>query len=294
MPANLNKARSFFIVIVAYLLAFLVSVACLLHSGIENPIINMAVADFLGTVVIFTCSVLWRNSSIYDPYWSVYPMFIAFWWFFEFGAEGDLIRNMIVLTLVNAWGIRLTYNWARSWPGLVHEDWRYTKLAEDTGALYWVVSFLGIHLFPTVLVFFGCIPIYFIFQYQDPLGFIDLIALVFTIGAIAIETIADNQLLKFRLTKSTHGRVIMDSGIWGYSRHPNYFGEISFWVGIFLFSLPFYTSDIYWIISGAVLMILLFVFISIPMMEKREIKKDGYAEYQRRVSMLIPLPPKKK
>ena len=293
MPAKLNKAQSFSIVILAYIIAFAVSAIILLNSGIENPIVNMAVADFVATVIIFVFSLLLRNSSMYDPYWSVYPMFIAFWWFFEFGAEGDLMRNIIVLTIVNAWGIRLTWNWARSWPGMIHEDWRYTKLSEDTGVFYWLVSFLGIHLFPTVLVFAGCIPLYYIFQEPSGLGIIDLVATVVGIGAIIIEAAADNQLRKFRLSKEPGSSRIMDSGLWGWSRHPNYFGEISFWVSIFLFSLPLFLSGMYWLISGMIMMIILFVFISIPMMEKREMRKEGYKAYRKRVSALVPLPPRK-
>lgn len=293
MPSKLNKVQSFSIVIIAYLISLAVSAFILLNSGIENPIINMVVADFVATVIIFIFSLFLRNSSMYDAYWSIYPIFIAFWWFFEFGSEGDLIRNIMALCIVSAWGIRLTWNWAKSWPGMIHEDWRYTKLSEDTGVFYWLVSFLGVHLFPTVLVFAGCIPLYYIFQDVSPFGIIDLLATIVGVGAIIIETIADNQLRGFRLSRSPGSSKIMDTGLWGWSRHPNYFGEISFWVSIFLFSLPLFLSGMYWLIAGMVLMIILFVFISIPMMEKREMRKDGYAEYRKRVSALVPLPPSK-
>lgn len=280
--------------IIAYVVALGASAVFLRYSGIGDPIWNMAGADFIATVVIFLFSLWQRNSSIYDPYWSVYPIFIAFWWFFEVGDAGNTVRNLLVVALVLAWGIRLTYNWARTWPGMIHQDWRYTKLAEDTGPFYWIVSFLGIHLFPTILVFGGCIPLYFIFQMPEPAGLVDLVAALVTGGAIYIEFTADNQLLRFRMEKNS-GKAsgILESGLWGYSRHPNYFGEIMFWVGLFLFSLPVFLDGIYWIISGAILMIILFVFISIPMMEKRQMGKEGYAEYRKRVSALIPLPRKK-
>jgi steroid 5-alpha reductase family enzyme len=293
MPTKLNKAASFTIVIVAYIVAFAVSAVILLHSGIQNPIVNMAVADGAATVVIFIFSLILKNSSMYDPYWSVYPIFIAFWWMAEFGDAGNTVRNLLATGLVVAWGVRLTYNWARSWPGMVHEDWRYTKLSDDTGPLYWLVSFLGIHLFPTVLVFLGCIPLYFIFQDPSALGFIDALAVVVTAGAITIEAVADNQLRAFRLARTESSPKIMATGLWGWSRHPNYFGEIMFWVGIFLFTLPQFMAGEYWIIAGMASMIVLFVFISIPMMEKREMRKEGYDLYKKRVSFLVPLPPKK-
>ncbi|MEJ2003715.1 MAG: DUF1295 domain-containing protein [Cyclobacteriaceae bacterium] len=160
--------------------------------------------------------------------------------------------------------------------------------------LFWKVSFLGIHLFPTVLVFAGCSPLYFIFKNSDPVGITDFLGVVIVIGAVLIEAVADNQLLKYRKARKS-GVVsgILDTGLWGYSRHPNYFGEIMFWVGIFIFSYPIFQGGEYWIITGAILMIILFVFISIPMMEKRQLTKEGYPEYRKRVSALIPLPPKK-
>ena len=293
MPAKLNKAASVTIVIVSYVVAFAVSALILMYSGITNPIVNMAVADGAATLVIFIFSLALRNSSMYDPYWSVYPVFIAFWWVAEFGEGGNAIRNILATALVLAWGVRLTYNWARGWPGMVHEDWRYTKLSEDTGPMYWIVSFLGIHLFPTVLVFLGCIPLYYIYQDPSSIGMIDILAAFVTAGAILIEAVADNQLRVFRLSRTEGSPKIMNTGLWAWSRHPNYFGEIIFWVGIFLFALPVFLSGEYWIIAGMASMILLFVFISIPMMEKREIRKEGYDLYKKQVSFLIPLPPKK-
>ena len=293
MPTNLTKAKSFSIVIIAYLIAFAASAAVLMNSGIEDPIWNMAAADVVATVIIFAFSVFLRNSSMYDPYWSVYPIFIAFWWMAEFGDAGNMIRNILATAAVFTWGARLTFNWARSWPGMVHEDWRYTKLAEDTGVMYWVVSFLGIHLFPTVLVFLGCVPLFYIFQDASPLGIFDVLAVIVAFGATLIETVADNQLLAYKRTRTETSPKIMKTGLWGWSRHPNYFGEIMFWVGLFIFSLPIFMAGEYWIISGMAGMIILFVFISIPMMEKRESRKEGYDLYQKEVSFLIPLPPKK-
>lgn len=293
MPTKLNKAQSFSIVILGYVIAFLVSYLVLIYSGIENDILNMAVADIAATIVIFLFSIFLKNSSMYDPYWSVYPIFIAIYWYMLVGGVGDPIRNIVVVLLVSFWGIRLTYNWARGWPGMIHEDWRYTKLAQDTGGMYWPVSFLGIHLLPTVFVFFGCIPMYFVFQNPEPFGIIDTVASLITFGAVVIELISDNQLREFKLNRTDSSPKVLSTGLWAYSRHPNYFGEITFWIGLFLFMLNNYTYENYWVATGVVLMIILFVFISIPMMEKREMRKEGYKEYKSKVSILIPLPPKK-
>jgi steroid 5-alpha reductase family enzyme len=287
MRSKLNKVTSLSIVWFAYILAFLLSWAILTYIPISNDLVHMAVADFAATVLIFLFSLFLRNSSMYDAYWSVYPLFIAGYWFLEV-PTGNAIRGVLVLLLLGFWAIRLTHNWARGWNGLSHEDWRYGDLAKKTGRWYWLVSFLGIHLMPTVLVFLGCIPMYFIFQDESPLGSIDVLAGVVMFSAGLIQLFADNQLRKFRRKPDKKPHEILQSGLWAYSRHPNYFGEILLWVGLFVFSLHPFTPEKLWLGTGALAMIILFVFISIPMMEKRQMTKPGYEDYQSRVSMLIP------
>ncbi|MEM7677129.1 MAG: DUF1295 domain-containing protein, partial [Myxococcota bacterium] len=84
---------------------------------------------------------------------------------------------------------------------------------------------------------------------------------------------------------------IMDRGLWAWSRHPNYFGEISVWFGLLFFGVASGAFET-WMVAGVVAMVFLFVVISIPMMEKRQLStKPAYADYQRRTSMLIPWPP---
>lgn len=280
--------------IAAYVTALVASVLLLKAHPTAHPVSDMLVADIAATLIVFIFSLSFRNSSIYDPYWSVYPIFIAWWWTFTYRGEGDIYRNIAVLVLVTIWGIRLTWNWARGWQGLAHEDWRYRKLSEDTGRMYWLVSLSGVHLFPTLLVFLGCVPLYYIFRSEAPFGLTDLVAVFITSAAVLIETIADIQLHNFRKLPPGKRPKILRRGLWSWSRHPNYFGEISFWVGLFLFCIPVYSPGNYWLISGALAMIALFVFISIPMMEEREKRKEGYDKYQKEVSMLVPLPKRKR
>lgn len=259
-----------------------------------HPLVAAGAADVAATFVIFGFSFAFRNSSFYDPYWSVAPIPIAFWLAAHPMAEVALpARQVLVLVLVGAWGARLTYNWLRGWQGLHHEDWRYEKLADDTGKAYWLVSLTGIHLFPTVLVFLGCLALWpALVVGRGDLGLVDALAVFVTAGAIVIEGVADNQLRAFVKTNRDPQR-IMDTGLWSWSRHPNYFGETSFWWGVWLFGVAADPS-IWWTVVGPLAMTGLFVFISIPMMEKRMLaKRPHYAEHQRRVSSLVPLPPKR-
>ena len=288
MATNISKTASLIIVSLIYIFSLGLSWIILGMEISVYPILKMFIVDVIATVLVFVASFLFRNSSIYDPYWSVFPIFAAFFWFLEVGSAGNEIRNIILLSLVTLWGVRLTFNWARGWKGMNHQDWRYSKLEEDQGSLYWIVSFTGIHLFPTIVVFLGLIPLYYIFQDPSSIGIIDVVALMVTLSAIIIETMADEQLKNF--LRSSKG--LMKNGIWSWSRHPNYFGEILFWIGLLLFLKDPLAGENYWKISGVIAMSFLFNVISIPMMEKRQINKEGYKQYQKQVSKLIPLPPR--
>src|SRR5690606_37039381 len=156
------------------------------------------VAGVIATFVVFGASMLVNNSSVYDPYWSVAPVAIAMWFASDLDAIASAGRQLIVVVLTLLWGIRLTYNWARHWRGLEHEDWRYDDLRQKTGVWYWPVSFGGIHLFPTVMTFLGCVPLWYALTRGDnAFGWLDGVAILVTLAAIAVEAKADQQLHQF-------------------------------------------------------------------------------------------------
>lgn len=249
---------------------------------------KIAIADVVATLVIFAFSAIFNNSSFYDPYWSIAPMVIVTALFFsETYHSGHPVRAMLVFLLVNLYGFRLTYNWWRGWTGLDHEDWRYVLYRKKGAVTYWLVSFSGFHLMPTVLVLLGCFTFYPVFTENVPLNVLDFFAFVITFGAILIEAIADQQLRQFRLSNKEPQK-ILETGLWKYSRHPNYFGETSFWWGLFLFALAV-GWEYWWTGFGALSITLLFVFISIPMIDKRMLaKRPKYTERMKKVSGLIP------
>lgn len=161
--------------------------------------------------------------------------------------RAPLAREAVVLALVLVWGARLTYNWARGWRGLGHEDWRYAEYRR-VGRAYWIVSFFGFHLMPTIWVYLGCLSLLPVFSSPRPLSVLDGLALLVTAGAIATEAVADEQLRAFRLATPSPGRVL-DTGLWAICRHPNYLGELSFWWGLYLFALAADPST-WWAIVG--------------------------------------------
>jgi steroid 5-alpha reductase family enzyme len=114
---------------------------------------------------------------------------------------------------------------------------------------------------------------------------------------LAIETVADAQKSAFKGTAKNRERFI-SSGLWRYSRHPNYFGELLVWWGLFVYAVPFLDGAAFAVAIGPLFLTLLLLFVSgIPLLEKSAEKKYGadhaYREYRRRTSILIPLPPRK-
>jgi steroid 5-alpha reductase family enzyme len=274
-------------IIVVYSFAILAGKYTIDFLNLENPYLEMLAADIVATLVVFISSFIFKNSSMYDPYWSVIPVPIALYWI-SIAPQGNDLRQFLVITVIAFWSLRLTINWIKSWSNLEHEDWRYKKLKEDSGKLYWLVSFLGIHLFPTLIVFLGMLPVLPAVENNAPLGIVDILGAIVSLSAVLIEYTADEQLRQFNRYNRIKG-MNMDRGLWSFSRHPNYLGEILFWLGLFMIAL---NSNVYsnlWTGIGFISMFILFKFISIPMMEKRLIKnKNQYDEYIKKVPALIP------
>lgn len=259
----------------------------------HGPLLDALVADLLATGVIFLFSRLYRNSSCYDAYWSVVPPLLALYWLAVGDSAASSLRELLVLGLILYWATRLTLNWAYYWEGMQHEDWRYLMLRQRAPRWAVLTDLFGIHLLPTLQVFAGLLPVYAVYCLGErPFGWLDLLACAVTAGAITLQMVADFQLHRFIAGRAPGEQ--LDSGLWAWSRHPNYFGELGFWCGLFLFGLAAYPQGWYWFGAGIVLMTLMFLLASIPMMEQRSLERRP--EYQRiidSVSMLVPWPRKR-
>ena len=199
-----------------------------------------------------------------------------------------------MLFTILLWSVRLTFNWCRGWKGLSHEDWRYKMLREKNPRLYPFINFAGIHLFPTIMVFLAMQPVYVMTSQfmeavtKNPLF---IIGLLITIAATTLELVADEQMHQFK--KHAQRGDYINSGLWKYSRHPNYFGEILFWFGLWVMQMGV-APQYWWTAMGFIAMLIMFLFASIPMMEAKNLQsKAGYESYIKRVSVLIPWPVKK-
>lgn len=261
----------------------------------QHPLALTFYADLVATVVVFVVSLVVANASLYDPYWSVAPAVIVVGWV-VWQAGGDLGaitgRQASVLLLVLVWAVRLTANWAYSWRGLGHEDWRYVQLRERRPPWlpWWVISLCGIQVMPTLVVFGGLLAVWpAVTVTGRPWGWLDAAAVAVTGIAVAVEAVADRQLRGFTRDPANRGRVL-DRGLWRYSRHPNYLGEIGFWWGMWLFGLAAAPSW-WWTVAGPIVVVLLFAFVSVPLMDRRSLqRRQAYEEHMRRVPALLPRP----
>ncbi|WP_231975922.1 DUF1295 domain-containing protein [Mycobacterium sp. E2462] len=292
MTATVTRSRSLLWVTVAYVAAVAVAAAWLAWGPATGRLwLDSLVADVLATLVVFAFSRSFGNSSFYDAYWSVVPPLLTLYWW---GVSGTArLRCWLVAALVLVWAVRLTANWVRGFPGLHHEDWRYGMFRERAGRWESVVDLVAIHLIPTLQVFAGMLPVYVCVTHRGAdVGWLTAVAFALGLGAVALEAIADAQLHRFARTRQP-GEALQ-RGLWGWSRHPNYFGECGFWFALALFGVAASPRDAWWLFAGALAMLAMFLGASIPMMEQRSL--DRRPEYQAvldRVSRFVPRPPRR-
>jgi steroid 5-alpha reductase family enzyme len=262
-------------------------------------LLNLFLADLIGSLVIYINCVCLNNFSIYDPYWTVQSSVLSAYYVFSLNNKADNYRLYIVAILVNTWSIRLTSNFFLNGINSIHhEDWHYTQFRVKMNTFsYFISGFFMFILIPTLLVFVGCTPLYYIALSDENMNYLDLLAFIIIISAIIIEGVADTQLRNKLKTEPKDKRIVMDEGLWSLSRHPNYFGEISFWFGLYVCGLSsgasvydqFYAAVFF---LGPFAIFSLIYFGSLPMMEDRQLerRKTLYSNYMQRVTFkLLPL-----
>ena len=294
MNTATTKTRALLLVCLAYATALGSAWVTIQTVPIENLLFRTLVADVVATVVIFGWSVAYDNSSFYDAFWSVIPIAIVGYWMALADSDVSALRTVTISGVVFIWGGRLTFNWARGWSGLDHEDWRYVDFRNRSPRFYWAISFGGIHFYPTLIVFAGMAAVFpaLVHSGRAP-GLIDVAALSVGLCGIGLEWLADRQLHQFVTGEKRPGETLR-SGLWRYSRHPNYLGEMMVWWSLFLFGLAADPAWAKWAVLAPLGMSAMFLFVSIPLLEKRSLeRRTGYQQVIDETSMLIPLPPRR-
>ena len=277
-----SKSKSILVITVIYVLAAALGVAVYMALPFLFWI-RLLIADVAATIFVFVFSVIFKNASVYDPYWSVQPIVII--------AGYALTSNITPATLlliisIVYWGIRLTGNWAYVFGGLNHQDWRYTKFEKETGRLYPFINFTGIHMVPTLIVYLTTLPAVFVIRQELRANIGSFIGMAVCVGAATLQLVADTQMQKYRKS-GQHG--LIRTGLWKYARHPNYLGEILMWWGIAIQAVSVMPSH-WWFVAGALANTILFFSVSIPLADKRQSAKPGYAEYKAGTRSLLPIP----
>ncbi|MCQ2814843.1 MAG: DUF1295 domain-containing protein [Bacilli bacterium] len=284
-----SRCLSLLTVLIIYVICFAVGFYGSIFI-INNDLLRFFVADIIATVVCFIFSLLFKNTSVYDPYWSVTPIVISLYFFIAYKAYFS-IPNIILFAVLAIWGIRLTVNWITTFPNLTHEDYRYSDYRHKLSkGKFFIVNFFGLHMIPTLIVYVCLVPLLYLFMRGNN-SYLTLIGAVIMLIGILLELFADRDMHVF--LRTTKERVTCKQGLWNYSRHPNYLGENLIWIGIFLSFIVVYSS-VWYLSLGFILMILLFEFISIPLAENHhKSRRSDYVDYIKTTSRMLILPHRK-
>ena len=274
------------------------------YALVSNRFYIALVVNCITTTIIWIYSIINNNSSIYDPYWVIAPPLLALGIIFSSGGLTSShwsFRHIIIFACLVIWSARyhIFYKWTGWRTGLIHEDWRYEKM-RDYPVPYWLNSLFGMHLFPTILVYYafapGILTLLIPGVDQNSFSVFDALGIIAALSAIMILFFADRQLQRFRSTEEYKKGGIFRNGLWKYSRHPNYFGEVLFWISMMFFGISagFHKTQPVLVFAGPVAMAIFFRFSS-WLMDKRSIeRRPNYKQVMKETSAMVPWFPKTK
>ena len=253
--------------------------------------IMLTVAIVIAAVMIITwvVSLVLRDASVVDPVWPL--AFIAVAITALIAGGGDEGRRILIACVVAIWGARLSIHLLVRNAGK-GEDFRYAAMRAKRGHRFWLTSLVTVFLLQGLLVWVVSLPVQLSAIPDRPLGWLAIIGAIVWVLGLAFEAIGDAQLTRFKANPASRGQVL-NTGLWRYTRHPNYFGDFLVWWGIFLIAAESGAGA--WGVAGPLLMTLLLVKVSGAGLLEKDIavRRPGYADYVRRTSGFIPRPPKR-
>ncbi len=240
--------------------------------------------------VIWALSVVKKDSSIIDIFWGF--GFVCLVIYFYFHSQGYAPRKNLILVLACLWGLRLTLHLAKRNLGQP-EDYRYQKWREEHGKNWWWRSFFTVFIFQGLIMWVVAAPL---LGAQHPLSnsswnFFDLLGIILWGIGILFETLGDWQLTQFRKNPENKNKVLQ-TGLWKYTRHPNYFGDACVWWGFFALACA---NQVYFVAASPIIMNFFLVKVSGVAMLERNLRstKEGYQEYIERTNAFWPWFPRK-
>lgn len=251
--------------------------------------LHAAFAVFLFMTLGFSISVLRRRNDIADTLWGLGFVLVAYVSLIGNGTYAP--TQLLITALVTIWGLRLALHiYLRN--RKKQEDHRYEAMQKEWKGNFYLNSYLRVFLTQGLLLFLISIPVVFInSNLQSSINWIVILGLVIWLKGFFFESVGDYQLSQFLKNPKNHGHV-MQSGLWKYTRHPNYYGEVMQWWGIFVIALSLPYGII--TITGPLIITLLITKVSgIPLLEKKYAGRSEWETYKKRTSSFIPWFPKK-
>lgn len=251
----------------------------------------------LSFVILGAMTVLWllslrlRDSGIVDVFWGI-GFVIFVWGAFFLSGDGVTPRKVLISSLVSGWGLRLALhilirNWGKG------EDFRYAAWRMEAGQSWWWRSYFMVFLLQGVILLIVAAPLLAaqIHATSASLSWLDGLAVALWLIGFVFEAGGDWQLRRFKANPANRGKVLQ-SGLWRYTRHPNYFGDALQWWAFYLIALA---GGGWWTIFSPLLMTYLLVRVSgVAMLEKSlQSAKPAYRDYIERTSPFLPWFPKR-
>ena len=252
----------------------------------------------IGLVILGLMTMLWllslalKNASIVDIFWGT-GFVITAWVGFFLTPEGFLARKLLLCALVTIWGLRLSIHiLIRN--GGKPEDFRYQSWRKENGSAWWWRSFVKVFLLQGLLMWLISAPLLAAQVSPQPakLTWLDYLAVLLWVYGFFFEAVGDWQLARFKANPANKGK-LLTSGVWHFTRHPNYFGDSAQGWAYFLIALA---AGAWWAVFSPIMMTLLLMRVSgVTLLEKTlKVQKPGYQEYVESTSEFIPWFPRKK
>jgi len=253
-----------------------------------SAFIHCLIIIFIYATVWFAIAVYKKRNDVADIAWGIGYIVICGYLLFFYQPSPVAY---LLYSLVTLWGLRLSMHiYSRN--KNKNEDFRYLAWRQEWGRSFYWRSYGQVFLLQGVLLLLIISPvIHAAVAIPEKWNAFTGLGLFCWLAGFYFQSVGDWQLAVFVKQKKKPG-AIMQTGLWKYSRHPNYFGEIMMWWGIFIITLPL-ANSIYFIISPVTITLLLVFVSGIPLLEKKYEGNPAYEDYKKRTSALIPWPPRK-
>ena len=253
-----------------------------------NYFATLALLLFIYMSFWFVVSLIKKRNDVADVAWGL--GFVLMTWMSFVLSDNSGTRGLLVGILVSIWGLRLAWHIHARNKGKA-EDYRYLAWRKEWGKWFYIRSYFQVYILQGAFLFLIVMPVLLINKNTGvELGLLDAVGVAAWLIGFYFEAVGDAQLARFIKNPTNKGK-LMQSGLWAYTRHPNYFGEVTQWWGLWLVALS--VSNGWFGIIGPITITFLILKVSgIPMLERKMAENPEFAEYKRRVSVFIPMFPK--